>query len=419
MMENGGSPASQSSCAVDSQPIARGACYLPRMRNLRLFSIVVACIALLPLALHSIASACTAFQIRAKDGSIIYFRSMEFGFPFNSKVLVIPRGTEFIGTAPDGKPGLRWTTVYGVVGLNANIAPSVVADGQNEKGLAFGMLYLPGYAKFLAPVPTANDRAIGSWEAGAYLLSTCATVDEAVTALREKVQIVEQTFPAFKMSLPVHYWIGDASGKVVIVEFVDGKMNVYDNQLGILTNSPPFDWHSINLTNYVNLSPVNVSSAQLGSVVIPNYGQGSGLLGLPGDFTPPSRFVRAAIFSQVATPAPTAVDTVNLGFHVLNTFDIFDGAIKSNTANQTLNTKGFLSSSGAPKIVNTDTTEWVVAHDRTNLKTYVRTYGGLEVQMVDLKKIDFAKPGLRTIDLKTDFAPTDITGNAVPLATGK
>ena len=338
---------------------------------------------------------------------------------FFSKVLVIPRGTEFVGTAPDGKPGLRWTTVYGVVGLNANIAPSVVADGQNEKGLAFGMLYLPGYAKFLAPVPTANDRAIGSWEAGAYLLSTCATVDEAVTALREKVQIVEQTFPAFAMSLPVHYWLGDASGKVVIVEFVDGKMNVYDNQLGILTNSPPFDWHSINLTNYVNLSPVNVSSAQLGSVVIPNYGQGSGLLGLPGDFTPPSRFVRAAIFSQVATPAPTAVDTVNLGFHVLNTFDIFDGAIKSNTANQTLNTKGFLSSSGAPKIVNTDTTEWAVAHDRTNLKTYVRTYMGLEVQMVDLKKIDFAKPGLRTIDLKTDFAPIDITGNAVPLATGK
>jgi penicillin V acylase-like amidase (Ntn superfamily) len=65
--------------------------------------------------------------------------------------------------------------------------------------------------------------------------------------------------------------------------------------------------------------------------------------------------------------------------------------------------------------VNTDTTEWVVAHDRTNLRTYVRTYGGLEIQMVDLKKIDFAQPGLRTIDLRNDFAPEDITARAVPL----
>jgi choloylglycine hydrolase len=387
------------------------------MRNNRLFSCVLTLAALLPLAIHTFAAACTAFQIRAKDGSIIYFRSMEFGFPFNSKVLVIPRGTEFVGTTPDGKPGLRWTSTYGIVGLNADVAPNLVADGQNEKGLAFGMLYLPGYAKFLAPDPASNDRAIGSWEAGGYLLSTCATVDEALTALREKVRIVEQQFPAFKMPLPVHYWIGDASGKVVIVEFVDGKMNVYDNPIGILTNSPPFDWHTTNLSNYVNLSPVNVPGENFGETFIANYGQGSGLLGLPGDFTPPSRFVRAAFFSQVATPAPTAIDTVNLGFHVLNTFDIFDGAIRSNTSNQTPNTKGFLATTSAPKIVNTDTTEWVVAHDRTNLKTYVRTYNGLEVQVVDLKKIDFTKPGLRTIALKNEFKPVDITDTAVPFAT--
>jgi penicillin V acylase-like amidase (Ntn superfamily) len=102
---------------------------------------------------------------------------------------------------------------------------------------------------------------------------------------------------------------------------------------------------------------------------------------------------------------------------VLNTFDIFDGAIRSNTSNQTPNTKGFLATTSAPKIVNTDTTEWVVAHDRTNLKTYVRTYNGLEVQVVDLKKIDFTKPGLRTIALKNEFKPVDITDTAVPFAT--
>ena len=384
---------------------------LPRRTFRSLLALVATVTALVP----SIALACTAFQLRSKDGALVYFRSMEFGYPFHSKVLVIPRGTEYVGSAPDGKPGHRWKATYGAVGLNVDIAPSIVADGQNEKGLALGMLYLPGYAKYLPPDPAANDRSIGSWEVATYVLTSCATVDEAVAALRDRVRVVEQVFPPFKIVLPVHYWIGDATGKVVIVEYVDGSMRVYDNPFGTLTNSPPFDWQRINLSNYVNLSPVNVPSARIGGVDVPNFGQGSGFIGLPGDFTPPSRFVRATLFSHWANPAPTAADTVNLGFHVLNTFDIFDGAVRSDTGNQTANTKAFLSSGGGSKVVDTDTTEWIVAHDRTNLRTYVRTYGGLEVQMVDLTKVDLARPGLRTIDLKVDFAPEDISARAVPL----
>jgi len=132
--------------------------------------------------------------------------------------------------------------------------------------------------------------------------------------------------------------------------------------------------------------------------------------------SPPSRFIRAALFSQWASPGATASETVNLGFHVLNTFDIFNGAIQSNTADQTANTKAFLTSTGQPKLVNTDTTEWTVAHDRTNLKTYVRTYGGLEIQVVDLKNAGLDKPGMRVIPMQNDFAPEDITSQAEPLA---
>jgi choloylglycine hydrolase len=219
--------------------------------------------------------------------------------------------------------------------------------------------------------------------------------------------------------LPVHWWIGDKTGKVVIAEYIDGKLNIHDAPLGTLTNSPPYDWQTINVGNYVDLSPVNVAERTLGKFTAVNYGQGSGAVGLPGDMTPPSRFIRAALFSHWATPGATASDTVNIGFHVLNTFDIFNGAIQSNTADQTANTKGFLSSTGQPKLVNTDTTEWAVAHDRTNLKTYVRTYNGLAIQMVDLKKLNFDEPGLRTIDLQNDFVPEDITGQAKPLAAAR
>jgi choloylglycine hydrolase len=362
------------------------------------------------------ALACTAFQLKSNDGAQIYFRSMEFGYPFNSKMLIVPRGTDYTGTAPGGKPGKKWAVKYGYVGLNVDVLPTAVADGQNEKGLAIGMLYLPGYAQYQDPAAAPADKTLGSWEVPNYLLANCATVDEAVAALKNDVYVAQQEFVPFKEVLPVHWWIGDASGKVVVVEFVDGKLNVYDAPLGTLTNSPPYDWQTINVGNYVDISPVNVPLRQLGKFTSVNYGQGSGAIGLPGDMSPPSRFIRAALFSHWATPGATASDTVNLGFHVLNTFDIFNGAIQSNTADQTQNTKGFLTSSGQPKLVNTDTTEWAVSHDRTNLKTYIRTYGGLKIQMVDLKAIDFDQPGMRVITLQSDFAPEDITSKAQPLA---
>jgi choloylglycine hydrolase len=365
------------------------------------------------------ALACTAFQITSKDGAQIYFRSMEFGYAFNSKLLVMPRGTEYTGTAPGGKPGLKWKAKYGAVGLNVDVAPNIVADGQNEEGLAIGMLYLPGYAQYQDAASAPADKTVSSWEVPTYLLGNCATVDEAVAALKNELYVAQTEFVPFKEMLPVHWWIGDKTGKVVIAEYIDGKLNIHDAPLGTLTNSPPYDWQTINVGNYVDLTSVNVPQRQLGAFTSVNYGQGSGAIGLPGDFTPPSRFIRAALFSHWATPGANANETVNLGFHVLNTFDIFNGAIQSNTADQTANTKGFLTSSGKPKLVNTDTTEWTVAHDRTNLKTYVRTYNGLEIQMVDLKKLNFDEPGLRTIDLQNDFAPEDITGQAKPLAAAK
>lgn len=361
--------------------------------------------------------ACTAFQLQSQDQSWVYFRSMEFGFPFNSQGIIVPRGTEYTGATPDGKNGgLKWSAKYGFVGMNVDLAPEIVADGMNEKGLVVGMLYLPGYSEYLPADPAKSDRTIGSWQAAAYLLSTCATVAEAKAALEsQSAYIAQQDFPPFKGLLPVHYYIADATGEVLIAEFVNGKLRLHDDPIGILTNSPPFDWQTINLSNYVNLSPVNIPQVTLKGLDIVNYGQGSGLIGLPGDFTPPSRFVRAAVFSQCAAPQPTAMATVNAGFHVLNTFDIFSGAIRSNTAQQTANTKGFLTSTGPAKIVNTDTTEWTIAHDRTNLQTYVRTYEGLQIQRIDFKKIDFTKPGILQVEMNREFVPADISASAKPL----
>jgi choloylglycine hydrolase len=363
------------------------------------------------------AAACTAFQLQARDGAWIYLRSMEFGFPFHSEVLIVPRGTEYTGTAPGGAPGLAWKSKYGLVGPNQSVATSLVADGMNERGLVVGMLLFPRYAQYGAADPAKNDRTLGSWEVASYLLSMCSSVDDARKALTDgSVYVANAEFTPFGMILPVHYYIADASGAVLIAEYVDGKLQLHDDAFGILTNSPDFVWQQTNLLNFVNLSPVNVPNAEVDGRRIEGFGQGSGALGLPGDFTPPSRFVRAALFSHWATPGATASDAVLAGFHVLNTFDIFAGAIRANSANLPASGEAFLDSK-KPQIVNTDTTEWTLAHDRTNLRTYLRTYESLTIQMIDLKQIDFSQPGLRQIELDKAFNPVDVSTTAQPLGS--
>lgn len=336
--------------------------------------------------------ACTAFQLKADDGTFVYCRSMEFGFKLDSEVLIVPRGTEYTGIGGKGQPGLKWKTKYGYVGMNQSMAKTVVSDGMNEKGLVASFLYFPGFAQFEAPDPKKIDRTLEGWQLPSFLLSTCATVQE-VKAVLSTILVAEEPTPGMGEDvIPLHVYVSDKSGAVIIVEYIKGQRQIYDNPLGVLTNSPSFEWHLNNLSNFINLSPVNAPSLQLSNWTVTNVGQGSGLLGLPGDYTPPSRFVRATLFSQWATPPKSALDAVNLGFHLLNTFDIPAGLVRSR--------KG-----------DVESTEWIVVHDRTHLKTYFRSYGSLRIQMVDFKKIDFTKEGFRTIGLMKEFSAEDVTGD--------
>jgi choloylglycine hydrolase len=223
-----------------------------------------------------------------------------------------------------------------------------------------------------------------------------------VKAVLPTVLVAQQPPPGMgDFILPIHYYISDQSGAVAIVEYVGGVRHVYDNPLGVLTNSPSFDYQLTNLINYANLSPVNAAPLHFANWTVPSIGQGSGLLGLPGDFTSPSRFVRATLFSQWATPQKTALDAVNLGFHLLNTFDIPDGLVQSRPDEK--------------NVSHIETTEWVIVHDKTHLKTYFRGYKSLRIQMVDLKKIDFTKGGFKTVPLMQEFSVDDVTMQLKPL----
>jgi choloylglycine hydrolase len=207
-----------------------------------------------------------------------------------SNVIIVPRGLDFVGSTPDGKPGLRWKTKYGSVGMNGFGLP-IFCDGLNEKGLHVGVFYFPGYAKYQAATEKDQDHTLAPQELAGLLLGTCANVEEAEGAAKT-VRVGEVVFREFGFVPPLHFILNDPSGKSIVLEYVEGELKVHRNPLGVMSNSPTFDWHMTNLSNYVNLTVSNVPKLDVAGTELRGFGQGSGMLGVPGDFTPPSRFVR-------------------------------------------------------------------------------------------------------------------------------
>src|SRR5512135_2949672 len=123
----------------------------------------------------------------------------------------------------------------------------------------------------------------------------------------------------------LHIAFHDAGGNNLVVEFISGEVKVYDNPIGVLTNRPEFPWQMNNLRNYVNLDAKDVDSKMLNGVKIEAMGVGSGMHGLPGDWTPPSRFVRVAYSLDAALKPKDAAGAVNLAEHLLNIVDIPKG----------------------------------------------------------------------------------------------
>lgn len=342
----------------------------------------------------TVACACTGITIRPADGSVVFSRTMEFGADLKSNVIIIPRGHQFHGTAPGDKPGMRWKTKYGIVGTNAFDEP-LIADGLNEKGLHIGVFYFPGYAQYQPVGPEEADRALAPWELGTYLLGACSNVDEAVEAANQ-VLVGEVVMEKMGIVPPLHLIATDASGKSVVFEHVAGKLTIHPNPLGVMTNSPQFDWHMTNLSNYVTMTPKNFEGIDLAGNKITPLGQGSGMLGLPGDFTPPSRFVRAVAFSQTALPVETAEQGVLQAFHILNQFDIPKGAAM-----------------GIEHGVEVaDYTLWTSAVDLKNLRHYFRTFENSQIRMVDLKQVDFDAPTIKTISMRGEEIIADLSQTA-------
>lgn len=305
--------------------------------------------------------ACTAVDIRAKDNSVIAGRTMEWAFDMKWTLVSQPAGTELTLSAPkaSGLPDRKITTKYAVVGISAGIIPGgAILDGQNSQGLSMSANFLPGFTQYQSV--TAGDKeyqsilTLGGWSLGNF-----SNVGELRQALKTMKVWADSSLPTGPTPADLHMVFIDRSGAGIIVEYVGGEVRIHDNVAHVLTNAPTYDWQVTNVRNYLNLSTVGISERQIGSANVTEIGQGGGLLGMPGDYTPPSRFVRAA-FLRHAVPEPgTAAEAAQAVGHILNNVDIPVGVAQSRTPDG--------------KLIS-DYTQWVVLKDLTNNRLMITDY---------------------------------------------
>jgi choloylglycine hydrolase len=325
---------------------------------------------------------CTDLRLVRLGQHRVSARTMDFAAELGSRLQVVPPGQSWqatpTGTAVDA---LRWTNARGYVAIDALGLDWVACDGLNDAGLSVGTLWLPETGLPADPPAAGAGPAIDLIHFGAWILGTCATVQDVRDAFAG-VQLwnapVGRFWPEGPMpasfdedsSIPLHLAVHDAAGGDLVVEFLGGSPVFHDNPGGVLTNSPTFGWHTTNLRNFVNLTSTDPAPVNLMGTTVDSTGNGSGLLGLPGDVTPPSRFVRATMLAAVSTEAKDAQAAVNQAFHALDLVHV----------------PRQVAASG-------DYTQWYVARDHDRLVYFVRTYDAWGTAAHDLRQLGACDPG--------------------------
>lgn len=323
--------------------------------------------------------ACTETRIMSKDGACVIGRSMEFAQEVNSNVIVQPRGQDRVSGLPENKEGMKWTSKYGVLYLDG-FGLDIAVDGLNEKGLAVGALYFPDAAVYQEVEPGNESKAVSSIDLPLYILQNFATVDEVREAIPDVTVWGARIEALGNIVVPVHWSVYQPDGKGIIIEYTKDGLSVYDS-IGVMTNSPKYSWHLTNMRNFVGLNAENAKPVVIDGISFAATGQGSGLMSIPGDPTPPARFIRAGAMAYLANKVDTAEQAVNLAVHVLNTVDIPLGTIRNFENGE----------------VYHDYTQWIVARDLTNRIFYFRTYDNMNLRVVDLKKFDLSPEGKKFI----------------------
>ncbi|MFW7432622.1 choloylglycine hydrolase family protein [Vagococcus carniphilus] len=265
---------------------------------------------------------CTSIVYENKANNFFLARTMDFSFPLGGSPIFIPKDYTFYADN-DSK---NFDVQYSFVGSGRHIEDYLFADGVNEEGLGVASLYFSDDANYTA-LDDEAEHFLAPHDVVAWLLSSFKTVVEV------KKGIASQTIKAEECSvignvLPLHWIVSDQKGETIVIEPTKAGLIIYDNPVKVMTNSPDFSWHLTNLNQYNQLSNTTLKESSYHQFLAKGNGAGSGALGLPGDYTSISRFVRTAFISEHIEKVSGFEESINVITRLLSSVFIPKGIKK-------------------------------------------------------------------------------------------
>jgi len=328
------------------------------------------------------AQACTTILVTDTSGRAYHGRTLEFSVLLPMDMTYFPAGTKVISSTPAGNQGLTFATKYPILGMSYPVLPSAkqvtFVEGINDQGVSFSANWLTGTD---SPAVGQDDaRILAASDFGAWVLGNFKSVDEVKEAMGNgQPEIWVPVSPIDpKAPLPLHYAINDKTGNSIVVEFTDGKANLYDNPVGVLTNGPDFPWHLKNLQNYT-FTNVDKNTGQLGKLQLATQDGGIALTALPSAETSQGRFVKAAFYANYVRKAKTPDEAVVTLAHLMNNFD----RPYDLTVDEAGGTGDGVRSSGA----SSEVTTWTTLQDLSRNLLYFRSIEAMNWAVVDMNKL--------------------------------
>lgn len=260
---------------------------------------------------------CTAISFKTKDH---YFgRTLDYECSFGEEVVLCPRNSHL---------GFRYTedmdSHYAIIGM-AHVSKGypLYYDAANEKGLCIAGL---NFVKSTRYAPKRSEEKVNllQFELIPWLLGRCASVDEAVEEI-EKIDLMGEPFSEKLPTAHLHWMIADRE-RAVTVEAAEQGIMVYENPVGVLTNEPPFPVQLFSLNDYMGLSPKQPKNQFSSALALTSYSRGMGALGLPGDVSSRSRFVRASFVKMNSVSGDSEEESVGQFFHILGSVEQVRGS---------------------------------------------------------------------------------------------
>lgn len=308
---------------------------------------------------------CTGISLKSLEGSHYLGRTQEYNIEFDYVGVQIPKNFNITESIE------KWQTLYSVLGMgikeNQKTVAQSVVDGVNEWGLGGITQYFAEFNQYstVEEIKKAGKLPLIAEQFVCWVLANCKDTQEVEEKI-STVAIADLSMNGKVPGLPQHFMFTDAAGRTIVVEpSIKLGFVVYENPIGVMTNSPKFDWHMTNLENYTGLSDVNVKDAMFHDHKVLSAGKGSGMHGIPGDYTATSRFVRAAYLLKFSDPVGENA-IINKAFHILSTSDIVKGVVKLDE----------------PKGEDRQYTQYTSIYDLSKRQMYVKLYDNFTIQTI-------------------------------------